>query len=135
MTDLHALFAAFVRDPAQQHRLMTLIGAAVRAHTDALLHVLPESGGAEAERDRDELIAILFPPLEQAKGGWWHDHGVREIDGAIYDIERAQGRCDEICMNTLKRVAEKLGKAQKLAEPYRARRPWQGAINPEDDGA
>lgn len=60
MTDLHALFAAWFRDPAQQHKLMALIGAALRAHTDALLHVLPESGVGMSDK-------VLMPEITCTK--------------------------------------------------------------------
>lgn len=84
----------------------------------------------------DQLLAILFPPLEQDKQGFWTDHGVREIEGAIYDIERAQGQCDDVCLRTLKRVAEKLRHAEQVVEPYRAPGiPYAGELDPEVDDA
>ena len=68
----------------------------------------------------DQMVAILFPPLEQFTDGSWLDRSVTDIDGAIYDIERARGHCDQTCLRTLKRVSERLRRAEQIAEPFRA---------------
>jgi hypothetical protein len=69
----------------------------------------------------EELVAVLFPPPEPIRGtGCMISRHVTEIWGPILDIDHARGLCDEISMNTLRRVAEKLDEAAWLAGQMKA---------------
>lgn len=75
---------------------------------------------AEIHRLR-AVIMTLFPSLEPLSGtepGDWVDKSIAEIDGAIYDIERAEGLADEVCLRTLKRVSRKIGAAEHLLKEH-----------------
>jgi hypothetical protein len=64
---------------------------------------------------------VLFPPPEPIGGtGCMISRHVTEIWGPILDIDHARGLCDEISMNTLRRVAEKLDEAAWLAGQMKA---------------
>lgn len=55
-------------------------------------------------------IAAAFETRTVKDGVTCSDHALHNLEGAIIDIERQDGKCDAVSMRTLKRVAQQLGR-------------------------
>lgn len=66
-----------------------------------------------AEQKLAEVAAIFETRTYDEDGSEISDHAYYNLMGAIIDIEQT-GKCDEVCLRTLKRVEKQLGRMARL---------------------
>lgn len=64
----------------------------------------------------EQVTPAKIAPGITLKGATTSTHAALNLYGAIIDIERNRGRCDAVCMQTLKRVAKQLAQIGKVLD-------------------